>query len=86
MFSFSHSATLVSQGPPTRGPLLPSLPSLEAFWCAASHCDSHSMKGRAAASVQGARPVCPYGGGPEPTQEGGGRHWGSGHPLLGHFC
>lgn len=74
-FSFSLSASLISQDPLIRAPLLPSLASLEASWGTASHCDSRSPKGRAAAaSVQGIRPVCPHGGGPEPTQEGGGRH------------
>lgn len=72
--SLSPCTSLVSQGPTIRDPLLPILASLEATWCAASHGDSCGPKGRAAASVPGARPVCPRSGGLEPTQEGGGRH------------
>lgn len=64
--------------PPRPQPAFPRI-----LWCAASHRDSRSPEGRAAASVQGARPVCPHGGGPEPTQEGGGKTLGFRPPTPG---
>lgn len=89
--------SLFNSGTPSRAPSspkvsLPESPSFPAWlpskpsWCEASHCDSRCPKGRVAASVQGARPVCPSHSGSDPTQEGGGRHWDSGHPLLGQCC